>query len=201
MWPFRRRSQKTENEQLLEEAGLDAQQQQEPAPEPPVADPYGGAYQPQEALGVWTGTVEPALADVVTTMQAPGLQGASVGFVALPSGDLIVDEEVGDAELAPLAEVVEKHLKPPYRVQGTREEGDLWAVMANAIDVRQFSFDGGDELELVTRDGETRLTVDERPVAGTVPALEEAGRAAGSDYAVHAERLDGDAFEIQASAL
>jgi hypothetical protein len=195
MWPFRRRAPKTENEQLLEESGLAEEQ------EPPVADPYPGTFQPEEALGVWTGSLEPGLADVLTTVHAPGIQGAAVEFVVLPSGDLIVDEEVGDAALAPLADLVEQQLAPPYRAQGTREEGDLWAVMASAIEVAQFSFVGGDELELVMRGGALQLTVDERPVAGSVPELEDAGRAAGNEYAVHAHRLDGDLWEVRAAAL
>jgi len=53
----------------------------------------------------------------------------------------------------------------------------------------------------VSRDGETRLTVDEEPVEAAVPELERAGREHGDDYAVHAERLDGDFWEVRAAAL
>ena len=186
MWPFRRRREETLNEQLLREAGLDGVQAVEPAPPeeaPEPADP---------AVGI---------SDVLTTAEAPGLPGDAVEFAALPGGDLVFDGEVGDADLSPLAEAVERELKPPYRAHGRRQAGDLWGVAANAIDVCRFSFDGGDALELVTRGGETQLTVDDEPSHGTVPELEEQGRAVGVDYVVHAERLDGDLWEVTADPL
>ena len=134
-------------------------------------------------------------------MHAAGVPGSLVEFAALPSGDLVVDREDGDTDLSPLANAVERSLPSPYRAYGRREEGDLWAITANAIHVLQFTFEGGDELELVTRGGATELTVDDEPTAGTVPELEEQGRAVGVDYVVHAERLDGDLWEVKADAL
>jgi hypothetical protein len=39
------------------------------------------------------------------------------------------------------------------------------------------------------------------PSFGTVPALEQLGEAAGPAYAVHAERLDGDLWDVRVAAL
>jgi hypothetical protein len=208
MWPFRRRREETLNEQLLREAGLDGLQTVETAPQPPgqpppeIADPYAGTYPAQTPLGVRTRAMaRPGTSDVLTTADAPGLPGDAVEFAALPDGDLVFDGDVGNADLSPLAEAVERELKPPYRAYARRQAGDLWGVEANAIDVSRFTFDGGDALELVTRGGETQLTVDDEPSHGTVPELEEQGRAVGVDYVVHAERLDGDLWEVTADPL
>jgi hypothetical protein len=39
------------------------------------------------------------------------------------------------------------------------------------------------------------------PVFGSVPALEELGEPAGPSYAVHAQRLDADLWEVRVAAL
>jgi len=60
---------------------------------------------------------------------------------------------------------------------------------------------GGDEIELThTADG-TTFSVDDAQQFGSVPALEERGAREGAEYTVHAERLDGDLWEIRAAAL
>ena len=59
----------------------------------------------------------------------------------------------------------------------------------------------GDEIELThTADG-TTYAVDDAQQFGTVPVLEERGAREGAEYTVHAERLDGDLWEIRAAAL
>jgi hypothetical protein len=189
---FFRKQDETLNEQLLREAGL-----AEPEPEqPPHADPA------QDTFGLWTRALaRPAQYDTMVTAHAPELQGDRVEFAALSGGDLIVDVETGDADLAPLADAVEKHQQPPYRAVGRRQEGDLWAVAAREIDVLRFSFAGGDGIEVVQNEGTREVRVDGEPWQGEIPALEAAGEELGDAYVVHADRLDGDLWEIQASAL
>jgi hypothetical protein len=204
MWPFRRRREQTLNEMLLHEAGLDRAPSEPPVapPAPDIVDPYAGTYPAQNVLGLWTRAMpRPSNFDAVVSVHAPGVRGPEVQFAALPSGDLIVDEEQGSDDLAPLAEAVERELKPPYRAVGQLQEGDVWAISAYRIDVLSFSFDAGDELELVSHDGKTQLTVDGTPSSGRVPELEQAGSAGGPDYAVYAERLDGDLWEVRAAQL
>jgi hypothetical protein len=203
MWPFRRRREPTLNEILLHKAGLDAAPSaQLEAPPPAPVDPFEGTYPAQNALGLWARAMpRPASFDAVVSVRASGIRGPQVQFAALPSGDLIVDEEQGSDDLAPLAEAVEREVAPPYRAVGVLQEGDVWAVSAYRIDVLSFSFDAGDELELVARDGKTQLIVDGDLASGSVPELEQAGSAGGADYAVYADRLDGDLWEVRAAPL
>jgi hypothetical protein len=143
----------------------------------------------------------PAVWDVVTTVRAAGIAGDTVEFATLPAGDVIVDTETGDADLSPLADVVEKELQPPYRVLARRQDEDLWSVAARVIDVVELRFDGGDEIELVENEGTTELRVDGEPWTQEIPELERAGETLGTDFVVQADRLDGDFWEIRASAL
>ena len=109
--------------------------------------------------------------DVVATARAE-LPGDEVHFSALPDGTLVVDEDVPDGSLTPLAEAIEATLNPPYRAEAVRREDGVWAVGASRIRVRAFPEAEDDELELV-EDGSIVL-----------------GR-----------RLDGDLFEIQVTPL
>jgi hypothetical protein len=138
--------------------------------------------------------------DAVVTAEAPGVGGDAIEFVALPDGALLVETEEGDAEVDPLAAAVETHLAAPYRARGARQTETLWAVSARRIEVARFEAEG-ERLELTqTPEGRT-LHVDGVPVFGSVPALERLGEAAGSAYAVHAERLDADLWEVRVAAL
>jgi hypothetical protein len=138
--------------------------------------------------------------DAVVTADAPEIEGDSVDFVALPDGSLLVEQEEGDAALEPLAAAVEDQLAPPYRARGARQTESLWAVSASRIQVARFEADG-DRIELTeTTDGKA-LRVDGMPSFGTIPALEKLGGAAGPAYAIHAQRLDADLWEVKVAAL
>jgi len=120
--------------------------------------------------------------------------------VALPNGDLVVDEDEPPDTLAPLADAVEQTLEPPYRAEAVRQREDIWAVAARRIAVASFQADG-DELELVAADEGRTLTVDGQRSFGSVPELERIGREKGDHYVVRAARLDEDAWEIEADPL
>jgi hypothetical protein len=109
--------------------------------------------------------------DVVASAQAE-LPGHEVHFVALPDGTLVVEEEVPEGSLTPLAEAIELTLSVPYRAEGVKREDGIWAVAANRIGVRAFPDAEGDELELV-EDGSILI-----------------GR-----------RIDGDLFEIAVTLI
>jgi hypothetical protein len=202
---FRRHRNETLNEQLLREAGLDGATEAGPAqPEPPEpVDPYAGTTPAGHLLGVWRRAMaRPGEYDAVVTVHAAGLAGDRVEFATLPSGDVIVDTEQGDADLSPLADAVERQLPSPYRVVARRQEGDDWSVAARGIDVLQLDFTGGDEIELASQGGRIEVRVDGEHWSGRIPELEHAGEAAeGEDYVVQAERLDGDLWEVRASPL
>jgi hypothetical protein len=145
------------------------------------------------------GIARPRQWDFLVTAEAPDLRGDQVELVALPDGTLLVAE--GSEEgLDPLAAVVEQRLPPPYRALAVKQVADLWAVSARGIQVARFESQG-ERLEL-TKTAEGRsLVVDGMPSFGTVPVLEELGDAAGDSYAIHAERLDADLWEVKVSAL
>jgi len=129
--------------------------------------------------------------DVTVTADAPGIEGDTATFVALPDGSLLV-EDGPDSVLQALADAVEQELQPPYRARAARQRDDLWAVQARRIEVVHIrNGPEGDSLEL-TREG---LLVDDVRAFGSVPELE------GRGDVVDAERLDGDLWEVRASSL
>lgn len=178
---FFQRNEETLNEQLLREAGLDRAQADVPPPPPPQSPAPAPRHDDDSLL----------------VAHAPTLEGSVIRFVALPTGDLIVEDEQGDADLSPLADVVERNMEPPYRAVATRRGGDLWGIVATHLDVRQFACDAGDEIEVVSRGGDVSVTVNGEPTDLRIPELEQGW----GDYAVHASRIDGDYWEAEAHPL
>ena len=186
------RRKETLNEKLLREAGLD---ERPPQPEPPRSVLHN--------LGVPDGSgVGPKDWDTAVTVTAPALTGDRSEFTTLPDGDLIVSEESGDADLSPLADAIERRVDPPYRAVAERKDGDLWAVAAKRIVVAEIPFPDGDKLELSHNGLEDELLVDGEPSDAAVPrGLEKLGEAVGGSFYVEAERIDGDFWEVRATAL
>src|SRR5436853_34397 len=58
--------------------------------------------------------------DVTVTADAPGIEGDTATFVALPDGSLLV-EDGPDSVLQALADAVEQELQPPYRARAARQ--------------------------------------------------------------------------------
>ena len=202
------RRRETLNEKLLREAGLERAAvggAEPPAPLVPQpkhpGPPRFGMPHAFEQVSL-TGLQRLREWDATVTTEAPGLEGDEVSFVALPDGSLVVQEEVGDASLAPLADAVEERLRPPYRARAVRRGGDDWAVAATAIQVFDLGPDvEGEELELVSRAGERTLTVDGARSFGGVPQLERLAERQSPDYVVHASRIDGNLWEVRIAPL
>ena len=173
---------------LAREGGLD--------PRPQSLDPRP-AWQETGIHGIQ----RPREWDVTVTANAPDVEGDTATFVAMPDGSLLV-EEGADSSLEPLAAAVEQALPPPYRARAARQRGALWAVQARRIEVMALpDAPPGDALDQTRTVDATELRVDGEQVFGTVRALDERGAREGAEYAVHAERLDGDLWEVRASAL
>ena len=190
--PFLRRREKPLHEQLAEGTGL-LEWRSKHAP----------VYPPS-----FTGTLDvlhggkPRQWDAVGTAEAPGLPGDTLEFTALPDSILLVDDELPEDALSPLAEAVEQSIAPPYRARAVRSEGDLWAVAANVIQVVELAEEiSGDIVSLAVQDGERTLTVDERPGWESVPALEKIGAAVHPDFVLIAERLDGNLWAVEVNPL
>jgi len=179
------------HKKLARQARLDDLAGQDPAPVDP--GPHWGA------TGIH-GVPRPRRWDAVASTEASGLHGDEVHFVALPNGDLVVDEDEPDDTLRALAEAVEASLEPPYRAEGIRRDGDVWAVAARKVQVAEVEAPG-DELELVVSGGERTLAVDGERGFGSIPELERLGEQLGPAYAVRARRLDDRLWEVEANAL
>jgi hypothetical protein len=198
-----RRKQETLNEQLLREAGLDPGQMlgaaSPPPPPQPVEPPKSGLVR----AGVVDGSgVRPKEWDVAITVTAPTLAGDRVEFTTIPNGDVIIDEESGNADLTTLADAVEQHVSPPYRAVGHRQDGDLWGVGAKRIQVAQIPFPDGDKLGFSQHVDHGELRVDGELSASLVPPeVERLGEMLGDSFYVEAERIDGDLWEVRAAVL
>jgi hypothetical protein len=179
------------HKKLARQARLDQPDEHEPPPVDP--GPHWGA------TGIH-GVPRPRRWDSVVSAEAPGLQGDAVHFVALPNGDLVVDEDEPNDTLDPLAQAIEETLEAPYRAEAVRREDDIWAVAARRIQVADAEAPG-DELELIVSGGERTLTVDGERTFGSVPELERLGERQGPEYVVRARRLDERLWEVEASAL
>ena len=146
------------------------------------------------------GVPRPRRWDVVASAEAPGLAGQEVHFVALPNGDLVVDEDEPPDTLAPLAEAVEETIVPPYRAEAIRRDGDAWAVAARRVEVAEVDA-VGDQLELVVNEGDRILAVDGVRAFGSIPELERLGERQGGSYVVRARRLDERLWEVEVNPL
>jgi len=173
--------------QLAREAGLLEQPAAEPAP----------LWQEPGITGLW----RPREADTVVTVEAPDVEGDAVRFVALPDGTLLV-EEGADSPLEPLAAAVEEKFRGPYRARAVRRGEALWAVEAKRIEVLALpDAPDGESIDVTRTSDGTTVAVEGQRIFGSLPALEQRGEQEGREYTVHAERLDGDLWEIKASAL
>jgi hypothetical protein len=175
------------HERLAREGGLGPPASVDPRP-------------PWQPVGVH-GLQRPREWDVTLMADAPELEGDAVVFATLPDGTVLVEEGADDS-LEPLATAVEQDLPAPYRARAARQRESLWAVQARRIEVIELrDSPEGDTIELThTADG-TTLVVDDARIFGSLPALEERGAREGAEYTVHAERLDGDFWEVRAAAL
>ncbi|HEY6962819.1 MAG TPA: hypothetical protein VI408_13100 [Gaiellaceae bacterium] len=187
---FRRR--KPLHRQLADDAGLALDPA---ATRGPAAAPPGWDGEQRGEPGIH-GVPRARRWDVVLVAQSDALRGASVHFVTLPDGTVVVDEDEPDGSVAPLADAVEERLAPPYRAEAVRQDGSTWSVAARRIDVAEEPSLDGEEAELVVSGGERTLTVDgERRVA--IPLAFERG----GDAVYRARRLDGTLWEVEATPL
>lgn len=193
------RRQETLNEKLMREAGLLPEQQVEPDAAPVAPPP---ATTVQAPAGV-TGHPRFREADAFLTVDAPELGGDAVQFVALPDGSLLVEAgDDDDSPLDPVASAVEGEVRPPYRARAARQSASLWAVEVRRIEVVALpEAPDGDTIDVARTDEGTRTEVDGQRIFGSVPELVRLGEERGRDFSVHAERLDGDLWEIRATAL
>jgi hypothetical protein len=140
--------------------------------------------------------------DAVATAEAPELEGDQLAFTTLPDGTLLVDDDVPEGALSPLAEAIEQSLTPPYRAQAVKGEGGVWGVAANRIEVVEVPEEiEGDTVSLAVQGDERTLLVDDRPTWTDIRTLEALARDRYPDFVLYAERLDGDLWAVRVNAL
>jgi hypothetical protein len=138
--------------------------------------------------------------DAVVAAHSPTLTGGSVTFVALEDGTLVVNENVPDGALTPVADAIEEMVAPPYRAAASRNEGDTWTAVAESVHIVELRGIEADEIDLTVVDGERTLTVDSEVTTRAVPALDALADEHDS-VALHAERVDGDLYAVDVFPL
>lgn len=146
------------------------------------------------------GDPRPRMWDAVASASAPGLSGDGVGFVVLDDGTVIVEEDVPDGSLIPLADALERTVAPPYRAAAIRHERDVWAAVAEKTAIVELRLDEGDVVDLTFVDGERELTVDGERTIRPLPALDLLAEE-HRDVVLHAERVDGDVWTVDVFPL
>jgi hypothetical protein len=179
------------HEQLAKEGGLDfARDLSDLSPR----DPIDSRHPFWQVVGIH-GIPREREWDDVGSAEAPGLPGDEVEFVALADGSLIVDEDLPDGTLAPLADALS--LPAPYHAFGLHQEADLWSVAAKRIQVVEVPEDvEGDEIQLVVTDETRTLLVDDLPSSAPVPSLEAFAAEQFGSFVVRASRLDDLLWEV-----
>ena len=164
----------------------------------------GGLLSPDDPRPAWQetgihGLARPRAADATISADADAADGQRVIFVALPAGELLVEE--GDvADPSGLAAAVEQEVPRPYRAKAGKDA--FWLIQVNRIEVLEIP-DGpeGDFVELARTPEGTTLSVDDARAFGSIPVLEARGSRIGDSWSVRANRLDGDLWEIRAEPL
>jgi hypothetical protein len=183
---FRRRE--SLHQRLAREGGLDSRVPPPSDPRPPFETGIHGVARARE----W---------DAVVIAETASIAGDEARFVGLSDGTLLV-EEGPEEDLSPLAEAVEQRLEAPYRAEAVRREDRLWSVAARRIAVVELPEDvDGEQVLLSVHGDERELSVDGERRFGSVPALERVADGRSGAYVVHAERLDGNLWEVRLSAL
>jgi hypothetical protein len=168
------------------------------SPEVPALESAGlgmpGLTSVERSRGPW---------DTLTTAHAPELPGSELTFVALADGTLVVDAEVPDGTVTPLADALEQELEPPYEAAAVRSESGAWTVAAHAVLVAPAGHADGETAELARVDGVLTAKLDDSEIdphtapSGLVALLDHLD----GDAALTAERLDETTWVAQRWAL
>ena len=179
------------HQQLAREGGLDyARDLADLSPREPI-DPRHPFWQ---VVGIH-GIPREREWDAVASAEAPGLPGDDVEFVVLPDGSLVVDEDVPDGTLAPLADALS--LPAPYHAFGLRQDADVWSVAAKRVQVAEVpEHVEGDEIQLVVTDETRTLVVDDMPSSASIPSLEAFAAEQFGSFVLRASRLDDLLWEV-----
>jgi hypothetical protein len=136
--------------------------------------------------------------DVVTSAEAPGLMPDEVDLTVLGDGSIVIDGE-GSGDASPLADAVERHLRPPYRAHAVFQ-GGRWTVLARGIELVRLD-EPGEEIELAVNGDERSLVVDGVEESRRIPALETLGADMSEGFFVRAVKIEDDLWEVEVMPL
>lgn len=196
------------HEQLAEEGGLDllgdppavGQDIAEPPPEQSgqlsIAEMVMGPHLAANLLAIH-GIPRAREWDAMATIEAPGLPGDSIEFVALEDGTLVVDDDLPDDALTPLADALEGRVPAPYHAFGFRQSDDIWSVAALRVGIVEVPEEvPGDQVDLVVNEGERTVLVDEAESDADVSSFEAHAAQQFGSFVLHATRLDDLLWEV-----
>ncbi len=143
--------------------------------------------------------------DAVVSAHAPELPGDTQSFVALEDGTLVVDDDIPDGSASPLADAIEKELRPPYEAAAVRGGNDagVWRVAAATVLIAPAEPGGGERVELARVAEVVTVTVDgaDAPVDAAPRGLLDLLAHLEGDAALTAERLDETTWVAKRWAL
>jgi hypothetical protein len=184
------------HEKLAREGGLDF-----PRSTHDLAGPLDPDHPLQQIAGIH-GVPRPREWDAVASAEAPGVPGEELEFVVLDDGTLIVDEDVPDGVLSPLADALEISIDPPYHAYVRRREQDVWAAAAFGVDVVEVQEElPGDTVSISVKDGQRTALVGDQPHRDRIQSLEQYAEADFEAYVLEATRLDGNLWEVTVTPL
>lgn len=186
------------HEKLAREGGLDFQRSVQ---EQPGLGPLDSQHPFWQVAGIH-GVPRAREWDATATAEAPGLPGDELEFVVMEDGTLVVDEDLPEDALTPIADELENTISPPYHALARRWEGELWSAAALQVDVVEVPEDvSGDEVVLAVQDGERTLTIDGERANEELPSLEAFGAGQFDAFVLRASRLDGVSWEVTVNPL
>jgi hypothetical protein len=184
------------HERLAREGGLDF---------PRAVHDLAGPLDPRHPLWQVAGIHGVARArewDSVVAAEAPELPGEELDFVVLEDGTLVVDLDLPDDALSPLADELDERLEPPYHAYAHRREGDVWVAAAIVVDVIEVPEEiDADSVEIVARDGERMTVIGGELTDRRVESLEALAEEDFESYFLEATRIDSALWEVTVNAL
>jgi len=184
------------HEKLAREGGLDF-----PRGTQDLAGPLDPDHPLQQIAGIH-GVPRPREWDAVASAEAPGVPGGELEFVVLEDGTLVVDEDLPEGVLSPLADALEITIEPPYHAYARRREQDIWAVAAFVVDVVEVPEElPGDTVSISVQDGLRESLVGGQPYGYRIQSLEQFAEADFEAYVLEGTRIDGELWEVTVSPL
>jgi hypothetical protein len=185
------------HEQLAEEAGLDIDGLDDELAVGATAESLQTRVPMPSDLLAMHGIPREREWDAVASAQAPDLPGEELDYVALADGTLVVDEDVPDGALSPLADALEGQISAPYHAWAFWQQDDVWSVAAKRTQVVEVPEDvAGDEVQMAVNDGSRTVLVDGAESAAEIPSLESFASQQFGSFVLHASRLDDVLWEV-----